>query len=188
MLSSMAGTTKGLSFLNVSLFAKHAFGGDGPTRVLEGMSKEDQQALAGVVPVGWYDLELYARYIKQLVRVDGRGNLRLLVEYGRFSAEQDISKVYKLLFRITSPGMIFDQSMKLWHRFQDTGSWHVERGDRRASGILSDWGCVDEALCHELIGYLEALLAHGKCKQVRVEHPKCRAHGAPSCVFTCTWQ
>jgi hypothetical protein len=84
--------------------------------------------------------------------------------------------------------LIFDQAMKLWDRFHYTGTWRTERGVKSASGILSDWGCVDAALCAELVGYLEAMLAHGNCTHVRVQHPQCRVHGAPACVFTCTWQ
>jgi hypothetical protein len=84
--------------------------------------------------------------------------------------------------------LIFDQGMKLWRRFQSSGEWRVERADKRATGVLSDWGVVDEVLCRELIGYIETMLAHGNCTNVRLEHPQCRAHGAPDCVFIGTWQ
>jgi hypothetical protein len=184
----MAAAIKGLSFHNVLLFAEHRFGAEGTQQLLDQMSAEDREALASLVHVGWYDLVFYARFLRLLAQVHGSGDFAVVEDYGRFAADHDIGSVYKMLFRITSPGLIFDQAMRLWERFHNTGTWHVERGTRRATGTLSNWGYVDEVLCRELVGYLETMLAHGNCKQVRVQHPKCRAHGAPDCVFTCTWQ
>lgn len=184
----MSATTKGLSFTNALLFADQEYGPDGAQRLIESFAPDEQELLSSLISAGWYDLGFYARFLRQLALVHGGGNLAVIEEYGRFAAKRDIHTVYKLLFKITSPGLIFDQAMKLWGRFHDSGVWRVERGDKRATGVLSNWGVVDEALCRELIGYIEAILAHGNCKRVKLEHPQCRAHGAPDCVFTGTWQ
>ncbi len=188
MIEAMVPATKGLSFNNIILFTRERFGPQGWDALLERMSRDDQQVLTSMVPVGWYDLRLYARVVNQMVELYGHGKLDVVEDYGRFSAERDIGTFYKLLFRITSPGLIFDQAMKLWDRIQNTGVWQVQRGDHRAIGTLSNWGCVDAALCRELVGYMEAMLAHGNCKRVKVEHPSCRVRGAPACVFTGVWQ
>lgn len=184
----MSAHIKGLGFTNALLFADQTFGVDGAARLLESLSAEEQQVISSMIPSGWYELAFYARFLRQLARVHGRDDLAVVEEYGRFAAKRDISTVYKLLFRITSPGLIFDQGMKLWDRFNDSGTWRVERGDHRAMGVLTDWGVVDEALCRELVGYIETMLAHGSCKRVKVEHPECRAQGAAACVFTGLWQ
>jgi hypothetical protein len=185
---SMSAKTKGLGFTNALTFADQEFGPDGAKRLIDSFSLDEQALLLSMIPAGWYDLEFYARFLRQLALVHGGGTFALIEEYGRFAAKRDINTVYKLLFRITSPGLIFDQAMKLWGRFHDSGVWRVERGERTATGVLSNWGVVDEVLCRELIGYIETTLTHGNCKRAHLEHPECRARGAPDCVFTGVWQ
>ena len=181
--------TKGLSFRNLVSFTRARFGEEGWAQLEATLSESDRRTLAEMIPMGWYELELYARLVRQLVEVHGRGERTLVEDYGRYSAEHDLTTIHKLLMKAVNPGVIMEQSMKLWRRFQDTGTWRVERGEHRATGMLLDWGCVDEALCRELVGYLEYLLTLGYGgKRARVEHPRCRARSAPACVFVCTWE
>lgn len=183
----MVAAIKGLGITNAFLFADSVFGESGSKLVIDSLSQEDQQVVSAILSVGWYDLELYARVLRQLARVHGHGALTVLEDYGRFAAKRDIGTVYKLLFRITNPGLIFDQAMKLWDRYHNTGRWRIDRTDHKAIAVLSDWGYVDEAMCRVLVGYIESILAHGNCKQARVVHTACRAQGAPQCVFNCSW-
>lgn len=184
----MTAKTKGLSFTNALLFADQVFAPEGAQRLIESFTPEEQKLITGMIPAGWYDLEFYARFLRQLELVYGTGNFAVVEAYARFSAKRDISTVYKLLFKITNPGLIFDQAMKLWDRFHDSGVWRIERGDNRATGVLADWGVVDVVLCQELVAYIETILEHGNCKRARVEHSQCRAYGAEECVFVGTWQ
>lgn len=184
----MSGSTKGLGFYNLVSFTKARFGEDGLRRFEESLAPEDREVLAGIVSVGWYDLALYARLLRHLVDLHGSGDLSLAEEYGRFAAEHDLTSIHKLVMKAVTPGVVLEQSMKVWGRFHDTGTWRVERSTHRAIGTLSNWGCVDEVLCRELVGYLEYMLALGYGgKRARVEHPRCRAYGSTDCVFTCTW-
>lgn len=183
----MAGSTKGVSFHNAMLFVAERFGEAAWTELIAGMSAADQQALSGIIPIGWYELDLYMRVLVRLSAVYGAGHAQLLQDYGRFSAQQDLTTTHKLVLRFASPGTILNQTMKLWRRFHDTGTWSVVKSSKRAEGTLRDWGCVHEVLCCEMLGYIGMVISLGNGDQAQVEHPECRAQGADSCVFVATW-
>lgn len=184
----MVASAKGVGIHDAMLFTQERFGGAAWPALLSTMSRDDQQVLSSIVAVGWYDLALYARLLNRLADVHGRGDLSLLEELGRFGAEHDLSTMQRLFMRVVTPGFILDQTMKLWSRFQDSGTWRVERTDHRAVGTLTGWGLADAALCRELLGYIHGMISHGKGEDVRVVHPQCRAHGASACVFVGTWR
>jgi hypothetical protein len=184
----MSGSTKGMSFHNIVLFTNERFGDSAWQELISGLSADDQQTLSSLVSIGWYELDLYMRLLVQLKALHGARHPQVLEEYGRFSAQNDLTTTHKLFLRFASPGTILNQTMKLWRRFHDTGSWSVETGPKRAIGTLRDWGCVHDVLCRELVGYIHVMISMGNGAEPRVEHPECRAHGAERCVFVASWQ
>ena len=48
-------------------FVENEFGRDGLEKVMEALDPEDRQALAGVLPVAWLDLELGKRLDQAIV-------------------------------------------------------------------------------------------------------------------------
>jgi len=184
----MAGLSKGVGFFSVIAFVRERFGDDGWQQVLSTLPDADQSEFAGMIPMGWYSLDMYSRLLRQLVVVHGQTSGRLLEECGAFSAEQDLTTLYKAFLRFADPGLTLDQSVKLWRRFHDTGVWRVERDDKRAVGTLTEWGCSDEHLCRELCGYLATLIGMSRGKDAAVQHRDCRARGASACVFAASWR
>jgi hypothetical protein len=181
--------TKGVGFINVSMFARERFGERGYAEVLSSLSDEDREALASVISVGWYDLALYARLIRALDRVRGKDDLSLLSDLGRYEAEHDFTTIHRVFLRFANPDYVVEKAFELWRRFHDTGTWIIVReSERRMLGTLEEWGVVDEALCKELTAYLQRLLELTGAKDVRVQHATCRAIGSGSCVFIGTWR
>lgn len=181
--------TKGVGFSNVKAFASEHYGEQGWDAVLASLSDADREEMLAVVPVGWYSLSLYARLIRAVDQVHGKGDLSLLEQIGRYEAQHDLTYVQRIFLKLANPAYVIEQLGKLWTRFHDTGYWEVTRfTTTHATGILRDWGYVDTALCQELIGYLarsiEICGGHG----VVVDHPKCRSHGDSECVFEARWK
>lgn len=184
----MVASLKGISFLDVTLFTQRRFGDEGWSAVLAAMDSADRLTLASIVSVGWYELALYARLLRQLAQVHDGGSLRIVEECGRFGVEHDLKTVHKMFMRMASPAFILDQATQFWGRFQNSGEWTIERSAKGCTGTLRGWA-VDDVLCSELRGYLAGLLAHGNGgESVRVTHPRCRARGADECVFVSSWR
>ncbi|MCC6903235.1 MAG: hypothetical protein IT377_29960 [Polyangiaceae bacterium] len=180
--------TKGVSFVHAKSFCDER----GPTAwpgVLGRLPRVDQDEIASVVAVGWYDLALYARFLHALDAEIGGGDLAAVVELGRFQAERDLKIVHRLFFRLlTSPAYAIEKTAEYWRRFHDSGAWTITRsGDGHVSGCLDGWG-VDAALCAELTGYMPRMIDLCGGKNATMAHPRCRARGAARCEFEMGWQ
>ena len=184
----MPALTKGVGFRNVRSFAMERFGDEGYAKVLAALTPDDRAAVEAIIPMGWYDLTLYARLIHALNGLDGKGDLSLLDQLGRYEAESDLTTIHRLFMRMANPGLILAKSMELWRRFHDTGAWVIERKGKSATGTLSGWGIVDAGMCAELNGYIQGIISVGSGRDVWVSHPTCRVHGAADCVFEGTWR
>jgi predicted hydrocarbon binding protein len=179
--------TKGIGFSNVRAFTIGRFGDPGWAAVVETLPKEDREELLSVIPVGWYSLALYARLIRALDKVHGRGDLALMKDLGRYEAEQDLTTIHRVFLRFANPAFIVEKTGEYWKRFHDTGTWNVTRDDHGVSAVLDGWGVVDSALCRELSSYITRVLELVGAKNVVVEHPKCRGRADPQCVFRGRW-
>jgi hypothetical protein len=180
--------TKGVNFVNARAFVDGRDGERGWTIVLDKLEDEDRRTLESVVAVGWYSLSLYARLIRTIDQMHGAGDLSLLARLGRFEAERDLTTLHRIFFRLASPAFLLEKTASYWGRFHDTGRWTIERpSSTEAVGHLDGWGHVDEALCRELVGYLERAFELTGARRVHMAHPFCRAHHAPRCTFTARW-
>ncbi|HVH47177.1 MAG TPA: V4R domain-containing protein [Labilithrix sp.] len=176
--------TKGVGFTNCRAFVLERFGEEGWAAVLATMSPADREDLRAVIPMGWYSLALYARLIRSIEAVYGGGrDMPLLFDLGRYEAEHDLRTIHRVLLRFANPAYVIEKTGELWRRFHDTGTWEVKRQPDGLTGVLSDWGYVDEALCVELVGYMGRCLELVGAKNVVMEHPRCRARGDKECRF-----
>jgi predicted hydrocarbon binding protein len=180
--------TKGIGFANVRAFVTERHGESAWSTVVESLEPEEQQVLQSIVPVGWYDLALYAKLIRRVDAQLGGGNLHLVLALGRFEAERDLTTIHQFFLKFFRTSYAVEQTPKYWSRFHDTGVWTMRvEGDRALTGSLADWGVVDAALCRELVGYLARTLELVGARDVRLDHPQCRARGAARCEFKARW-
>jgi hypothetical protein len=180
--------TKGTGFLNIRSFVTDQFGAGSYGSVIQGMAPEDRAVLESLVPVGWYDLALYARLIRAVDERFGVGDLRLVHALGRFEAERDLTTVHQFFLRLMRPTLAIEQMNKYWRRFHDSGDWSTVWGARDVTSCLSGWGVVDAALCRELVGYLGRTLELLGARDVHMDHRKCRVRGDALCEFHGVWR
>lgn len=177
---------KGIGFVNVRQFVLDRHDADKWNQVLDRLVPKDRAEVSAIVAVGWYDTYLFARVLRAIDAVCGRGDLGVLNEVGRYEAEHDYNRALRMLLRVISPSSIFSGHARLWRHFQDTGKWSFEHKALSTAGTLSGWA-TDAALCVELAGYLERMVEFTGGKNVTVTHATCRATGSHECVFSFRW-
>jgi hypothetical protein len=181
--------TKGTSFAQAKNFVLERHGERGWIAVIEQLTSAERETLDGAVAVGWYDLELYARLIRSIDAVHGSGDLKLLVQLGRYEAENDLKVVHRLFFRLANPAYVVEKAGEYWRRFHDTGTWTLTRESPTiVHGTLSDWGVVDAALCAELGAYLVRIIELVGGKDPTIDHRVCRSRGDSTCFFRMRWR
>lgn len=122
------------------------------------MPPEDQDVLRALVPVGWYDLGLQHRLLRQIDQHFGRGDGALVDEIGVFEADQDLTVVHRLFLRLANPAFVLEKSGEYWSRFYDTGRWTIERRGRTgARGVLSEVEPFDPLFGRYLTAYIRRM-------------------------------
>lgn len=177
---------KGIGFANIQSYVRAKHSEAKWVEVLAALGKEDGRIVASTVAVGWYDVMLFARLLRAVDKICGRGDLELMDEIGKFEAQQDLNRVLRVFLRVLSPLQIFRVEARLWSHFQDSGKWESHHVANGVDATLTGW-TIDQALCQELAGYLVRLMEFAGGKNVRVLHPTCRARGAQKCVFQYRW-
>lgn len=184
------GQLKGAAYASTLAFIDARFGKDARPRVLDKLTDGDRGLVGGLIlPIGWYPLAPFPRFLRVMDRELGRGDLELATERGTWAAIHDMKTTHKLLLKFASPQWVIEKGTSIWKNFHDTGRWEVEReGDHGARAALINLGVVDEAMCATLKGWVIGLLTVSGCKSIKVSHAECRARGASACVYRCSWQ
>jgi predicted hydrocarbon binding protein len=184
----MVPSKKGLSFVAVRDYVLDRSGRAHWAAAVARLPKEDGEIIEGVVGVGWYPLDLFARVLRAVDREIGTGDLSTIAPMGRFEAERDVPTIHRVLLKMVRPAFIVEKMAELWPRYNSTGRLVVRRlGAKAVDVTLDDWS-DDEALCASIQGYSERALQLAGARQLRLAQTACKARGAPACVFHAAWE
>jgi hypothetical protein len=179
---------KGRMILNARDFVLGREGTDGWRRVLDVLSPEDRDALAAMVPVGWYEMTVNDHVNRAIVETVGGGQMEVMDALGRYSAGEDLKTIHRLFLRMANPAFVLERLTEFWGRYQDSGVWTVHRAaHNRVKATLEGWGSEDEATCVRLCSYTRRLFELVGAKDPFVARRSCRARGDAACVFEGGW-
>lgn len=154
-------------------WVERTHGPDAWIPLLESMATSDEAELRGLVAVGWYDLALQHRLLRQIDQHLGVGDGALADVIGAFEAEQDLTVIHRLFLRLASPAFVLEKAMDYWRRFYDTGHWEVRRaGPTSASGTLTGCEPLDPLFERYLCSYIRRMweLVGARSPEVRSEN------------------
>jgi predicted hydrocarbon binding protein len=179
---------KGRVILNARDFIVVREGTGGWRRVLDVLSTPDREALAAMVPVGWYDIALADRVNRAIVDALGGGSMEVIEALGRYSASEDLKTIHRLFLRMANPAFVIERLAEFWGRYQDSGVWNVVReSETRVTATLRGWGSRDEATCVRLAAYSKRLFELVGAKNAWLDRRSCEARGDEACVFAGGW-
>jgi hypothetical protein len=120
----------------------------------------------------------------------GRGNISILREIGRASADEANRGIYRIFFKVGSPQFIIKKAAVIFSKYYDKGNLSVkEMGDTNTTVELVDFDYKDKTkyICTRVEGWVERTLDITSGKKVTTHQAKCIAHGDSSCIFESTW-
>lgn len=177
---------RGVGFHNVKQFVLNWYGETVWQSVVRSLPEVDRHTADFGLAVGWYEVAAFARLLRAVDQICGRGDLSLLPRVGASEAEQDFNRVYRVILRSITPAAFLAAERRIWRQFQDSGSWEWHKIKGGIIATLTGWA-VDHALCLELGGYLVRIVEFTGGRSASFEHSECRALGAHQCTFMLYW-
>jgi hypothetical protein len=145
------------------LRARYAFlrtlGEDEFARFLSELSAETRTVFeTGPLETHWYPLDLYSEATRVADTVLGDGDMKLIEQMGRYSAEQTLTGAFRgLLFRFGNPNFALKRAAKAWRKHFDAGTMEViesesDFAELRLSELPRD--AMGPELVHATVGWL----------------------------------
>ncbi len=142
----------------------------------------------GFAKASWYPFDQFIELNEQVDRVFGSGDLGLVKQMGRYSADANLTTIYRLFFKVGSVHWILGRAVRLWTAHYDAGYFEVmTRGARGAVLRMRGFPTPHRVHCLAVQGFVERALELSGGKRPIVNEAKCRLRGDEVCQFDAGW-
>ena len=172
------------------LWVELGHGAAGTDRLLRQSSPGVREGIErGFAKAKWYPFEQFVELNETIDRLFGRGDLGLVKQLGRYSADANLTTIYRLFFKVGSVQWILGRAVRLWGAHYDAGYFEVAtRGNRAAVLRLRGFPTPHRVHCLAVAGFVERSLELSGGKRPIVEESKCRTRGDEHCQFDASWE
>lgn len=141
----------------------------------------------GILTSAWCAFESVVTLDRTIARVSGREERELMRDLGRYSAQVNLSTIYRAFHRDDIHDF-FRNSATLHRQFQDFGTCVYEHaGDGHARITIRDSTCFSPVYCASETGYLEQVIATHGGTAASVTESACQCAGDDRCTFELRW-
>lgn len=169
-------------------FVEEHSGQDGVQRVLAALPEADRKALASVITVKWYPLELGTRLDDAIVRVLGDGKPEFFERLGAASADKNLTTVHKAFVTTGDPQAFLARTPAIYSMYYEKGRREYQKtGDK--SGVLTTYDAevFSAPDCLTIVGWHRRALEMCGASKVRIAETECRARGGAVCRYELSW-
>ena len=169
-------------------FVEEHSGKEGVEKVLAALPEEDRKALASVITVKWYPLDLGTRLDDAIVRVLGGGKPEFFERLGAASAEKNLASVHKAFVTKGDPHAFLTRTPAIYSMYYEKGRREYHKtGDKSAVLTTHDAEVFSAPDCLTIVGWHRRALEICGARSVRVVESECRAKGAAVCRYSLSW-
>lgn len=185
--SLAGGKVKGAMVRAHLQFVRDRLGEAAMTRTLEAIPTAVAAEVQGVLTGTWCAFESLILLDRAIARVASRDERELMRELGRYSAQINLSGVYRAFHR-DDIHEFFRYSATLHRQFQDFGNCHYEHlGEGHGKITVSDAACYSPAYCSSEVGYLEQVIETHGGTSASVFESACQCANDDRCTFELRW-
>ena len=172
------------------LWVELGHGAAGTDRLLRQSSPGVREGIErGFAKAKWYPFEQFVELNETIDRLFGRGDLGLVKLLGRYSADANLTTIYRLFFKVGSVQWILGRAVRLWGAHYDAGYFEVAtRGNRAAVLRLRGFPTPHRVHCLAVAGFVERSLELSGGKRPIVEESQCRTRGDELCQLDIVWE
>jgi predicted hydrocarbon binding protein len=185
--SLAGGRVKGAMVRAHLQFVRDRLGEAAMTKTLASMPPAVAQEVQGVLTGTWCAFENLILLDRAIARAAGKDERELMRELGRYSAQINLSTVYRAFHR-DDIHEFFRHSAMLHRQFQDFGTCEYEHlGEGHGRISVSGAVCYSPAYCSSEVGYLEQVIATHGGTAASVTETACQCTGDDRCTFELRW-
>jgi predicted hydrocarbon binding protein len=141
----------------------------------------------GILTSTWCTFESVIVLDRTIARVSAREERELMRELGRYSAQVNLSTIYRAFHRDDIHDF-FRNSATLHRQFQDFGTCEYERaGEGHARISIRNAACFSPVYCSSETGYLEQVIATHGGTAASVTESACQCANDDRCTFELRW-
>ena len=181
---------KGSALTSRLLWVRLNHGESGLQRLSADVS-EPLRAVAetGAVHARWYPFEMFVELNVAIDRLFGAGDSELIRQLGRYSADANLTTIYRLFYKVGTVRWILARGPRLWGVHYDAGSLAVRYlGSYEVELEIVDFPSPHRAHCLAVMGWTERSIELSGGIKVKTQEVSCRADGGQRCRFRVRWE
>ena len=184
---------KGMSYRTTLGFIKSKVGEEGLQKAIATLPDDARSAFQkGVLATEFYPFEWIVLLQQAGLSVIGGDKRSVLREMGRFSAENALTTVYKIFFKVGSPEFIIKKATAVYATYFKGGGEirMVEESKGFIRMQIDRYPGGHPEFCRRLDGYYEMILELSGAKNIQVVHGSCAYASNPpgkACEWTAKW-
>lgn len=188
--SSGVVNVKGSALAARVLWVKLNHGDAGMGRLLGQATPELKAAIeAGFAKAKWYPFDQFVELNLVIDRLFGAGDMGLLKDLGRYSADANLTTIYRLFYKVGTTHWILGRAVRLWGAHYDSGALEVmTRGPKTAVLRVRNFATPHKAHCLAIAGWCERSIELSGGTNVKCVEPLCRTQGDEICQLEATWE
>lgn len=168
-------------------FVRDRLGEPALARTMEALPAGVAAEVNGILVSTWCAFESLVVLDLAIARVAGRDERELMRELGRYSAQINLSGVYRAFHR-DDIHEFFRHSATLHRQFQDFGTCEYEQlGETHGRISIRDAVCYSPTYCSSETGYLEQVIATHGGTSASVTESACQCASDDHCTFEMRW-
>jgi len=188
----MAGHVRGFDMLSMRKFVHKNYGDDGVRALGDKLAPRGMSHVASevILPMEWRPHEEWCALMEAVDDTfSPPGQERAATRLGRFTCEDQMKTVHKVLMRLLRPGWLLENVSAVWSKYHDCGRWEVIRKKSNgASATLMEMPPYPQVYCVTVSAWFERFFQLCGCREVRIVHPECIHRGGHGCRFEASWR
>lgn len=169
-------------------WAEKVHGEAGLKKLLAALPEQDRVIHRNVIlPSAWYPFDTFVRVIETADRVFGKGDLALVPDIARWSADANLTTFYRFFYQLGSVAFILNMGARLWHMHYDAGELQVNVQGRDVTLRIANWPEPHRIHCLSVLAWCMRSAELSGAKGVTGELRTCRASGDATCEMALTW-
>ena len=168
-------------------FVRDRLGEPALERTMKALPPKVAAEVDGILVSTWCSFESLVALDRTIAKVAGRDEREMMKELGRYSAQINLSTLYRA-FQRDDIHEFFRHSATLHRQFQDFGTCVYEQiGDSQGRISIRDAVCFSPAYCSSEVGYLEQVISTHGGTDVSVTESACQCVNDDHCTFELRW-